>query len=300
MNLVRGLSALVVVAILLSTSVAAVWQWENYEGVSRWSLKITENEQGCGGDVETDTRTIDIKHNFKTADVGDFGHGEESGTFAGNVLSAPDRTIRDGSGMAKLIDLAFVFDADCLGFEGKYSWDYWDSRQQCSGWTNVVGTNLDKRCPEQTKLTTIMDIRKDPVQTSREAQYAARLKENPKDFWANWDMAELKKKQGNYDAYFRYFDDALSNEKITPDTREKMKVQQLELLHLTERPSPAKSPILRMEGDELKNWKGGKLYDTNYPKPAVFDFESFKLKLWAKISPKGEDIVNKVVGVPEE
>ena len=79
-------------------------------------------------------------------------------------------------------------------------------------------------------------------------------------------MAELKKKQGNYNEYFSYFNKAASNENIFQDTREKLKKEEARRLRLSEFPTADKSPILRIEQGELDNWWRTPIYNVNVPK----------------------------------
>lgn len=123
--------------------------WENHQGVSQWSVAVTEDESGCGGSSKTSSRAVLIQHNLKIADVGNWAHGSARGTFSGNTLSVPERTIPDSGGMSKLYAFNIVFTPDCSGFVGKYRWDYRGSGQSCSGSTSLRGTKTGgKGCPE--------------------------------------------------------------------------------------------------------------------------------------------------------
>lgn len=290
---------------LFSQNVAAQatqskWKWETYTGVTHWRVTVTDDETGCGGGYESDTYNVSIHHNLQIADIDDFGHGDVRGTFTGNILSIPPKTIPDGSGTSKLTEANVVFDSECSGFEGKYYWDYKDSYQACSGSTVFTGTRTDpKGCPEPGLGMQILDARADADKGSQELRYGAILEKDPKNFWANWDMAELKKKQGNYNEFFNYYNKAISNESIVQETREKLKKRTLEDLHLSEFPSRDTSPILRIEQDELKNWNGGSLYNVQFPKEEAKNMENWKIKLWGILVPNSYNIINEIVGQPK-
>ncbi len=97
-------------------------------------------------------------------------------------------------------------------------------------------------------------------------------------------MAELKKKQKNYDEFFKYFNTAASNENIFQDTRQKLIKEAANSLHLSEFPTVTTSPILRIEMDELNNWNGGLVYDVNVPKEETMDKKLLNVKLWTLLA----------------
>ncbi|MBI4141762.1 hypothetical protein HY484_02450 [Candidatus Woesearchaeota archaeon] len=141
-----------VVLIFLVSSIAVVAQsaftWEQYVGSSQWRVSVTEDESGCGGGVKTTSVPVQINHNMKGATVGNWAHGTASGTFSGNTLSLPQRTIPDEGGMSKLHAFNLEFTPDCSGFVGSYRWDYRSQYQSCSGSTGLRGTSVDgKGCP---------------------------------------------------------------------------------------------------------------------------------------------------------
>jgi len=78
-----------------------------------------------------------------------------------------------------------------------------------------------------------------------EAKYTAILDKDPKNFWANWDMAELKKAQGNYQEYFSYTSKALSNRDISRDTQQQVKKTVAGGLGLSEFPTTDNSYFIR-------------------------------------------------------
>ena len=127
-------------AFFISSVSAETWKWENYVGTTQWQVEVTIDDTACGAEQPTITLyTISIQHNLKTANMGNLGHGEVTGTFTGNTLSIPSRTIPDGQGTSKLSGYDVTFNPDCSGFSAKYYWDYSDSQSQCSGSTTLYG-----------------------------------------------------------------------------------------------------------------------------------------------------------------
>jgi hypothetical protein len=78
-----------------------------------------------------------------------------------------------------------------------------------------------------------------------EAKYTAILDRDPKNFWANWDLAELKKAQGNYQEYFSYTNTALSNKDISMYTQQQVKKTVAGGLGLSEFPTTDNSYFIR-------------------------------------------------------
>jgi len=276
------LSLSLVLGLLLLQTVAAQskWTWENHKGVTHWAVEVTEDETACEGSSTASTRAVSIQHNQETADVGDFAHGKMRGSFAGNTLSIPGRTIPDEAGTSKLSAFDLKFTPDCLRFMGQYRWDYKDAQMQCAGSTTLRGLRTDgKGCPEpDDQRAEILAAR--AASADKESRYKDILAKDPKNFWANWDMAELKKKQKNYDEFFKYFDKAASNENIFQGTRETLKKDAANKLHLSEFPTPTSSPLLRVEMDELNDWNGGFINDVNVPKEAAADKKWWTIKYW--------------------
>lgn len=247
--------------------------------------------------------TVVIQHNHQIADIGDMGHGKTLGVFTGNKLTLPARTIRDGTGSSKLSVADVDFFPDCSGFVGYYTWQYADSSMSCSGNTKVWGKRLDgKGCPAVAQKSAeqqrqeLADIRANPDIASKERRYKEILEKDPKNFWANWDMAELRKKQGNYNEFFNYFNKAASNENIFADTREKLKKEEARRLRLSEFPTAGKSPILRIEQGELDNWWRTPIYNVNVPKEVAAG-KGWGITIWRLLVPedKANNIVDKAI-----
>ncbi|MFA4876042.1 MAG: hypothetical protein WC586_01390 [Methanoregula sp.] len=70
-----------------------------------------------------------------------------------------------------------------------------------------------------TDITNDIQQREPPI----EDKYNAILSTDPNNFWANWDMAELKKAQRNYPEYFRYTEKALANKNIAREKAEEVR-----------------------------------------------------------------------------
>lgn len=290
--------------LILSSSLVsqiAIASWDEFDGVTRWRVQVTEDESGCGGGQKTSEHMVPIVHHKQVAEIGDWGHGPASGTFRGSTLTLPTRTIPDGSGRSKLYDAELQFTPDCSIFNGAYRWDYADSQMRCSGATSLRGSRIDaKGCPQaQPPSEEALQARRQTAlsdeiveRRSQENQYKDALSKNPKDFWANWDMAELKKKQGNYKDYFNYLNRAMDNEKVFAKTRAQLKDEARTQLGLAEYPNPASVPLLRDAEKELSN--GGMVYDVKFPKPGPF-LERWQVMLWSAWVPDSSTIIQRVV-----
>lgn len=306
-------SLVLVFGLLLSQTVGAqsAWTWENYEGVTRWRVDVTDDEFGCGGGaVPKSYDSVVMEHHQQIVDIGDMGHGKTQGFFKGNTLILPARTIRDGQGYSKLSVANIDFSADCSGFAGRYSWVYTDSYMSCKGTTIVSGKRLDGTgCPTaaqaqksaEQQRQELADIRSNPDIANKERRYKEILEKDPKNFWANWDMAELKKSQGNYGEFFKYFDRAAGNENILQGTREKLKEEAAKQLHLSEFPKLGTSPILRVEDGELDRWNG-RFYNYNVPKEEIDDGRTRGVKFWTLFNRRPSDTFvdtwRKIAGLP--
>lgn len=287
--------------------------------VTQWRVDVTEDESACGGGVSTKSRSVQIQLDPSSAVVGDWGHGKVQAAFVGNTISIPKRTIPDEAGSSTLSQFMIKFNPDCSSFSTKYSWDYRDSQMSCSGSTTLRGTRTDgKGCPEteeETKAkaedqekqkaadlrTELEKAHADPNQESKENRYKEVLAKDPKNFWANWDMAELKKKQGDYKEYFDYFDKAVSNPSTTKITGEILRGIAIKKFHLSEPPTTANSLLLKSAVDnELKGWEGGRIYNVDLPKEEKTNWEKFKIKIWATFVPNAGNIAYEAAGLQGE
>lgn len=287
-------AALIFSLLLVFSLQALAWTFEDYVGVTQWRVDVTENDTDCGAEAPTTASyAIAIQHNQIAADVGSWGHGKVQGSFTGNTLSMPGRTIPDGAGTSKLSGFDVTFASDCSSFYGSYSWVYSDSTGGCSGSTTLRGTNVDKTgCPagQGQKSKTIAEIRAERDDARKERLYWDVLAQDPKNFWANWDMAELKKKQGKYGEFFKYFDNAAGNENIFQDTREKLKAAAAERLRLSEYPTAHTVPLLGVLKNELDNWQGGLVFNVDVPKEEAVS-KWWNIKYWTSLAPNASDIV---------
>ncbi len=294
--------ASVLVALLLLPYLAAAFMWDEFEGTSQWRVTVTDDESGCGGGPETETLAVVIKHSLESADIGDLGHGAVRGAFSGNTLTIPGRTIPDAAGMSKLSTAVVSFTPDCMGFSSVYRWDYTDPYMMCSGTTTLRGARLDGTgCPAPARpRITIAGVRADPDAASKESAYREILAKDPANFWANWDMAELKKKQGQYEQYFRYFDKAVGNENVMQQTRERLQETAAEKLGLPEYPSPGTSPLLRSAKDDIDGWGGGFIHNIEVPAKEAADKKKWYWKVVDLLVPESHIVINEIVGVPAE
>jgi hypothetical protein len=140
--------------------------------------------------------------------------------------------------------------------------------------------------------------RADPDAASKERRYQEILQKDPANFWANWDMAELKFKQGRYDDYFKYFENAANNEKNFQDTRERLKEEVLKKLRITSFPTTKTSPLLRIEKGELDNWQGSFTYDEAVLKRPANN-QAWYVTLWRMYVPDPSVLPARITGLPE-
>ena len=359
MRMVFILSLVLIAGLFLPHAAAAVAApsasiFGNYVGSTQWSVDVTEDLGACGGSSFTYSRTIYIDHYIDSAIVGDWGHGSARGTFSGNRLRMPARSIPDGAGDSNLAAFDIVFEADCSGFSGRYSWNYYDLEFACSGSTSLRATRLGgtecpgsetpERAEEQARvinsaradLKNLEELRReakylqdditeasaggvsseelaqlradlrakqeqlDLLQSKVESSYDDILKKDPNNFWANWDMAELRKDEGNYGAYFDYFDTAASSEHMYLITRADLERKAAVDLGLSQFPTVDRSIMMRRITSDTTGWEGGWIYDVNVLKGAADDHQTWTMKLYTTYSKKAYDYVNDIVGLPGE
>ena len=126
----------------------------NYNGTTYWSVAVSEDEGSCGGGVMINEYDITIHHAGHNAEIGDWGHGMMAGTFSGDTLSIPGRTIPDSGGTSTLSSFEIIFSSDCHSFYGDYNWHYYDEYTSCDGSTHLSGTRANwEDCPGTTTPT---------------------------------------------------------------------------------------------------------------------------------------------------
>jgi hypothetical protein len=268
----------VVTILLLASSVHALFSWSTYQGTSEWDVQVSDDEGGCGGSVHTKIVEMTITHTMMIATMGDYEHGPLKGSFVGNVLTIPEKTVDDQGGKSTLYEHKVTFTPDCLGFTSEYDWRYVDKYQDCRGTTTLTGKKAGAQaCPELPKsMREMIDDARAAEANQREQKFLDILANDPTNFWANWDMAALKKQQGDYKAYLDYTARAAGNSKIDEATATTLKDTAAKSVHLSSFPTADKSPILRIEGDELKNWNSGMLYNVRYTKETAPKFDVLK------------------------
>jgi hypothetical protein len=138
----------------------------------------------------------------------------------------------------------------------------------------------------------------DLLQSKVESGYDDILKNDPSNFWANWDMAELRKDEGKYLDYMTYVDTAVNNEKIFQSTKDTLELKVATDLGLAQIPTAAKSKTVQKVLDDKYGWQGGSIYGVNVPKSAADNQESWGVKIYRYFSNKAYDLVNTVVGGP--
>ncbi len=292
----RGMFFLCVLVFCLfagSVFAATGWTWEDFVGTTHWTVDKTDDERGCGGRVFLKSYyDVVLTHNREIIDASELGHGYVRGTITGNTLHLIGRTIDDSGGKSKLDAADIVFSPDCRHFSGKYGWVYTSRYQNCGGTTQIEGTRSleEPGCPA-------IKVQREEIAAARaamagkEAKYKEILSKDPDNFWANWDMAELMKKEKRYNEYLDYVGKAASLDNVK-EVREELKQNAAESLHLSRFPTRATSPILRFEMDELKNWQGGRIYNVDFSKKD-YGFEDVKSLFWSIFDKASDALLNK-------
>ena len=130
-----------------------------------------------------------------------------------------------------------------------------------------------------------------------EKEYDAILSRDPGNFQANWDLAQLKKSQGNWDEFFSDMNKALDNKDISLSTQLQIKSAIANSLGLSEYPTDTNSNFihrLNVDGNAVQA-----VYGINTQNQPATDPAVEPLKLFALFS-KGSDAVTTVtVGNPQ-
>lgn len=281
----------ILLLLVLATVHSAYAAWDNFNGVTRWNVRVSEDETRCGGQIKTKSLQAYINHIGRVAQIGDLGHGPAAGSVMGNIVTFPGRGIPDGSGTSQLSSFRLTFSADCSRFDAIYGWDYKDQYMSCSGTTSWQGTRADAPgCPwqgqAQDPTTEIKQWR------SEEERLQSALAKNPKDFWANYDMAEFKKKHDNFKEYFNYLNRATSNEKVFAKTRNTLKEEARKQFGLSQYPSPDAVPLLRTAQEEVA--QGGAVWNVNFPTPPADHVQRLRFMLWHSLMPNSDKIIREL------
>ncbi|WP_321506034.1 hypothetical protein [uncultured Methanoregula sp.] len=128
-----------------------------------------------------------------------------------------------------------------------------------------------------------------------EAEYKTILTADPNNYFANMDMAELKKNQGNWNEYSYYIQKSLANHNLDEKTREFLKydIATKNGFNVADLPTPEKSPILQKvsaEGSTIQ-----KIYNQDVSKDAS-DPSRWSLERWTIFAPN-KDVTNIVATV---
>jgi hypothetical protein len=260
-----------IIAILLASSVSA-FTWDSYTGTSEWNAKAYDDEKQCGGGTKTKDFFFTISHQKISASLSDFGHGATTGAFKRNTLTIPGTTIDDEGGKSDIYEAKIVFSDDCKTFQGSYEWYYYSKYQTCFGTTTVKGTRVNNQgCPAETSTNTMLN------EKDKEASLREILAKDPTNFWANYDMAELKKQQKNYPEYLRSLDKALENKNLNDRARQALRESAKKRLGLTTYPTKDTSLLLGSIIDQTNRFQGGWMFELKAPE--VKDPRSWPIKL---------------------
>ena len=101
-----------------------------------------------------------------------------------------------------------------------------------------------------------------------EQRYKDILKADPGNFWANWDMGELRKTQGDATGYLDYLSKAVDdNPEIYERTRQELEKQAMQDMGLTKMPDKASSQTMNRLISETDGWSTGNIGDIMVTKP---------------------------------
>jgi len=90
------------------------------------------------------------------------------------------------------------------------------------------------------------------AETKLDGQYQAILEADPKNFYANMDMAELRKSQGRLDDYIRYVNVALSNPDVAAETADAIRKDIMAKNNLATWPTPENSIVIATLGPDAR------------------------------------------------
>ena len=90
------------------------------------------------------------------------------------------------------------------------------------------------------------------AETKLDGQYQAILGKDPTNFYANMDMAELRKSQGRLDDYIRYVNAALSNPDVAAGTADAVRKDIMAKNNLATWPTPENSIVIATLGPDAR------------------------------------------------
>jgi len=90
------------------------------------------------------------------------------------------------------------------------------------------------------------------AETKLDGEYQAILDKDPKNFYANMDMAELRKSQGRLDDYIRYVNAALANPNVAAGTADAIRQDIMAKNNLATWPTPENSIVIATLGPDAR------------------------------------------------
>lgn len=136
-----------------------------------------------------------------------------------------------------------------------------------SGQTLLSATEFMRRVRDETRETVDSNVAKaDALEQQVIARYKDLLKQDPTNFWANYDLATITRSKGDSSSAYMYYLKAA--EGISdPDTarafKEQAAIKTRQAFKLAEVPAPAKSSFISRLGSDVGAWlndKGTKLF----------------------------------------
>ena len=166
--------------------------------------------------------------------------------------------------------------------------------------------DFEKRFPDEYSASDINDLQSvvnaekttyKNLDPKVETEYDTILQADPGNFWANWDMAQLKKAQGQYDQYYAYIHTAAQNTNQFEGTENTGLEQAVaDSMGLEKFPTVQNSAVLREESNEVNPWNGGPINGQTLPSDISNDPPTEHLTLVTLFSSKIYSIVNTLGG----
>jgi hypothetical protein len=139
---------------------------------------------------------------------------------------------------------------------------------------------------EQTYSTSVI---KGLPASERKAEYEKRLRQNPNDYEANYEIGEMLKEEKEYAAFISHIDKALLNRNEAAKLKAAREKEVTQRLQLTIRPNGVTVPFLRSIEDEIDNEPQPMIY--SQPLSKAKDTRSWRQRLTEYFSKPFTDVV---------
>ncbi len=128
------------------------------------------------------------------------------------------------------------------------------------------------------------------------ATYEQILARDPTNYWANLDMSELERLQGNSHGFFNYFEHAATNKNVFEHTADVVEDQAATSMGLKEFPTPDKSKLVNKISSNLKS---DEPIGQETPSKSLKDYwKAFKTAVHDYLHPQTYDSIYELGGTP--